>query len=164
MQTITTVIENTTVQELIGQFSAINDELLEFVEGCDQANWSAVTHAERWPICVTARHIAVAHYPIIEWLQMLARGESLPPVTMDMVNQLNAQHAQEHGNCTQSQVIELLKTNYNNLTEYLKTISDKDLRPKGYVKLFEADMSAADFFKLVTLEGTAGHLSSMKAT
>lgn len=150
------------VDSLVESFNTLNGELVDFVQGCSDADWHKVTAAEGWPVGVTARHIAVAHYPVIEWVQMIVQGDPLPPVTMDTIDQLNAQHAAEHQDCTQSEVTELLHTNHAKVIAYLRTVSDEDLGRQGYLKLFDTDISAAQLFSAVLIDIAAEHWASMR--
>lgn len=154
----------TIVEALAQQFNERHWELLHFVEACDDASWNKVTLAEGWPIGVTARHIGVGHYPVIEWVQMIVQGHSLPPVVMDTVDQLNAQHAKDHWHCSQPEVVTLLQINHAKVIAYLQTIYDTDLARQGYLKLFDAEVSAAQLFTAILLKNVAVHLASMKAT
>ena len=151
-------------ESLADSFNARNTDLLEFVQGCSDDGWRKVTAAEGWPVGVTARHIAVAHYPVIEWVQMLVQGDPLPPVTMDTIDQINAQHAAAHQDCTQDEVVELLRANHAKVVAYLATLDDADLGRQGYLKLFETDISAAQLFSAVLIDSAAKHFSSMKET
>lgn len=154
----------TIVEALVQQFNKLNGELLLFVEKCDAASWNKVTLAEGWPVCVTARHIGVSHYPVIEWVQMIVQGNPLPPVVMNTVDQLNAQHAKDHWTCSKQEVVELLRRNHAKVIAYLKTIHDTDLERRSYLKLFDVDVSAAQLFTAILLNSAAAHLASMKAT
>ena len=147
---------------LAESFNALNADLLEFVQSCSDADWRKVTDAEGWPVGVTARHIAVAHYPVIEWVQMLVQGDPLPPVTMATVDQINAQHAAEHPHCTREEVVALLRSNHARVIAYLETLDDEDLARQGYLKLLDADVSAATLFTAILIDATSAHLESMQ--
>ncbi|MCB0104269.1 MAG: maleylpyruvate isomerase N-terminal domain-containing protein [Caldilineaceae bacterium] len=168
MMTITTTTQLQTaqlqtVQELSNRFVALNQAVLAFVRACSPTQWQAITAAEGWPVGVTARHIAVAHYPVIEWVRMIVNGQPLPPVTMDNVDQLNAQHAESHALCTQEEVCELLATNSANVVAYLQSLPPIALAGQGYLKLFESEISAEQLFVAVLLDGVANHFNSIKA-
>lgn len=150
------------VENLILCFNDFHDELLSFVHSCDSTEWIKVTVAEGWPVGVTARHVAVAHYPVIDWVQMIVEDNPLPPVTMDTIDQLNAQHAAEHRACSQEEVANLLGTNHAKVMAYLAAVNDQELERQSYLKLFDVDISAAQLFTAVLIEAAMGHLASMK--
>jgi hypothetical protein len=150
------------VAALLRQFNELHEELLAFVQACTATSWRKITVAEGWPVGVTARHIGVAHYPVIEWVQMIVQGNPLPPVTMNTIDQLNAQHAEAQRDCTQPEVVALLQRNHAKVIAYLQTIEDADLERHGYLKLFDADVSAAQLFAAILLNSVAKHLDSME--
>ncbi|HRW08266.1 MAG TPA: hypothetical protein P5121_24350 [Caldilineaceae bacterium] len=161
--TTTTTTPLQTIQELSSRFVALNQVVIAFVRACSPTQWQTITAAEGWPVGVTARHIAVAHYPVIEWVRMIVDGQPLPPVTMDNVDQLNAQHAEAHALCTQEEVCELLATNSANVVAYLQSLPQNALASQGYLKLFESEISAEQLFVAVLLDGVSNHLNSIKA-
>ena len=150
-------------QQLAGRFDAFNQELIAFVEGCSDANWLKITPAESWQVGVTARHIGVGHYPLIEWIRLIVEGQPLPDVPMDVVNQNNDRHAVEHVSCTKPEVIEILRTNSGNALDYFTTLSDEQLARTGYLKLFDTDISAGDLFAALFIDYAVAHFDSMKA-
>ena len=158
-----TTVTKTNVQQLAVRFEAFNQELLDFVRECTDTDWSRITPAEGWPVGVTARHIGVGHYPLIEWVQMIVDEQPLPGVTMDDVNRINDQHAQEHADCTKAEVIEILDSNAAKALDYWTTLSDEDLERQGYLKLFDTEISAADLFTALLIDIANAHFESMKA-
>ena len=158
-----TTATKTNVQQLATRFDDFSQELLGFVRGCSDADWVKITPAEGWPVGVTARHVGVGHYPLIEWVQLIVDGQPLPGVTMDGVNQANDQHAREHVNCTKAEVIEILSTNAAKTLDYWTSLSDEDLERQSYLKLFDTDISAGDLFTALLIDIPTGHFESMKA-
>jgi uncharacterized damage-inducible protein DinB len=155
---------NQNVQTLAHRFQHFNQELIGFVESCSAAGWRKVTQAEGWTVGVTAHHIAATHYPLIDWVQMLVEGRSLPPVTMAMVDELNRQHAEAHTDCTPAEVINLLRRDGDKALAYLLTCTDADLEQVGYFPVFATDLTAGQLFTAVFLDYAIAHLESMQAT
>ena len=158
-----TTATKTNVQQRTIRFEAFNQALLDFVRECSDTDWSRITPAEGWPVGVTARHIGVGHYPLIEWVQLIVDGQPLPGVTMDDVNQINDQHAQEHADCTKAEVIEILDSNAAKALDYWTTLSDEELERQGYLKLFDTEISAGDLFTALLIDIANAHFESMKA-
>ena len=92
---------------------------LQFVE--------KVTSGEQWPVCVVARHVAAGHYGAFDFAKMIAAGETLPELSMDAIDQMNAKHAEEHVNCTKSEVVGLLKQNGSSITSFVAELDDEKL-------------------------------------
>ena len=151
--------EHTNITRLTEQFTAQHDALRTFVGTCSQDTWTNFTAAEGWPVGVTARHIAVAHYPVIEWVQMIIEGQPLPAVTFDTINALNAQHAADHNPCSRQEVLDLLQTNHATVMSYLQTIGADDAARQGYLRLFDVEISAAGLFQAVLIDGVEAHFS-----
>jgi hypothetical protein len=158
-----TTVTNSNVRQLANRFDAFSKELLDFVQGCSDADWAKITPAEGWPVGVTARHIGVGHHPLVGWVQLIVEGQPLPGVTMDDVNQANDQHAREHANCTMAEVTEILEANAAKALDYWNTLSDEDLERQSYLKLFDTDISAGDLFTALLVDIPTGHFDSMKA-
>ena len=68
---------------LADNFTAFNNEVIAFVEGCSDEDWWQTTEAEGWTVAAVCRHIASGHYAILGWAQMIVDGEALPEVTFD---------------------------------------------------------------------------------
>lgn len=152
------------VEELARRFHTLHEDVLAFVRTCRPENWGRITAEEGWPVGVTARHIAVAHYPVIEWVQMIVQGDPLPPVTQDTLEQLDAQHAAVHGDCIQQEVAGLLRINHAKVAGYLQTIGDQDLAQRAEFSLFGREISARELFTTILIDKAGAHLVSIQAT
>lgn len=151
------------VEALARRFHTLHADLLAFVQACSAEDWGRVTAREGWPVGVTARHIAVAHYPMIEWVQMIVQGDPLPPVTGDTLDQLNAQHAAAHGDCTQQEVAGLLQVNHAKVAAYLQTVTDRDLEQQADFTLFGREIGAGELFAAMLIDTAGIHLASIQA-
>lgn len=150
-------------QALTDRFDAFNQDLITFVESCSTADWQQITPAEGWPVGVTARHIGVGHYPLVAWVKLIVDGEAIPEVTMEAINQINDQHAIDHRDCTKTEVLEILRTNIAETSDYLASLDDAALARQTYVPLFDADYNAGDLFQFLLIDIANTHLDSMKA-
>jgi len=153
---------NSNVQSLANRFELFNRQLVTFVEQCDETDWCKLSKAEGWPVGVTAHHIGIMHYPLIEWVQMLVEGRELPALTMAMVDEMNRHHAQTHAHCTPAEVLEILRRDGDKALAYLLTLGDEDLSRQGYVKVLATTMSAGQFFAVALIDSANDHLASMK--
>ncbi len=153
-----------TAQKLINRFNNLHDDLTSFVANCSDEDWQKVTSAEKWLVGVVGHHIGAVHYNAIGWVKMMVAGESLPPVTMEMVDETNAQYAQENANCTQADVLALLQNKGNEIVSTLSTLSDEELQRKAYLKLINFEPTAKQLVNIIIIRSSQGHLQSMKAT
>ena len=77
-------------EALAKQYEAKVQEATGVIEKLSDADWKKVTAAEKWPVGVTAHHVAGAHEPIAEILKTVASGQSIPNFTMEMLDEMNA--------------------------------------------------------------------------
>ena len=90
-------------------------------------------------------------------------GEAIPEITMEAIDQMNAQHAKEHANCTKEEVLALLRENGSAFAGYLEGLSEADLARTGYLVAIGGDVSAQQLIEMVILQSGEEHLNSMKA-
>ena len=96
-------------EALAKRFEAKAQELTGVIERLSDADWKKVTPGEKWSVGVVAHHIAGSHEAIGGIIKSIASGQSMPGFTMDMLNDMNAKHAQEHANCTKAETLALHK-------------------------------------------------------
>src|SRR5687767_14990539 len=94
---------------LADQFERINAALIATVEACSDADWQGVCAGEGWPVGVTAHHVALSYPAFRGFIQGIATGADLPPITGEMLDASNAKHAIEAANYTRTETLELLR-------------------------------------------------------
>src|ERR1700694_4612061 len=92
-------------EQLARKFDESCGESTRVVQGLSEADWKKVTSAEKWPVGCVAHHVAGGHARISGLLQMFAKGQPLPKLTRDIVNENNAKHAVEHANPDKAETI-----------------------------------------------------------
>src|SRR2546425_11937072 len=70
-------------EALAKQFEAKHQEATKVMKKLSDAEWKKVTSAERWPVCVAAHHIAIAHERIGSLVQPHASGQHTPSMDTD---------------------------------------------------------------------------------
>ena len=155
---------NPRVQKLLTRFNDLQSELLSFVETCSDENWQKRTSAEKWPVGVVARHIGAGHYGVIGWVQLILADQPLPEITMEMIHQMNDQHAIKHAECTQADVLQLLQKQGEKVATLISGLNDDALDRTTYFKVFNVEMSVEQTIKNVIIRTSKGHFESMKAT
>jgi hypothetical protein len=153
---------NQQAHALTQQFEAVNNEVITLVEQCSDANWGKPCSEEQWSVGVTARHLAAGYQAIAGLVAAVATGQTLPPITMDMINQGNAQHAKEHAACTKAEVLDLLRKNSAAAVSIVGGLSDEQLAHTG--QLLGGPVSAQQVAENILIGHTAHHLASLKAT
>jgi GTP cyclohydrolase II len=149
-------------KKLADRLNRFNEELIAFVESCTDEDWRKIG-AEQWPIGVTARHIATAHYSAVAAAKRVLKGEQLPVITMEQVTENANRHAREHSECTKSEVLDLLRQNGRKIVEFAADLQDAGLNKTGYVPVFGAEMSVERLLESAILQAANEHFKNIKA-
>jgi len=149
-------------KEIAARFIAFNKEMITFVDNCSDEEWRKVCSGEGWTVGVVAHHVAAGHFGAIDFVRMIVAGEAMPEITMEAIDQMNAQHAKEHANCTREEVLGLLRENGSAFSGYLEGLREADLARTGYLAAIGGDVSARQLIEMVILQSGGAHLDSMK--
>ena len=149
-------------KELFERVTAFNNEFIAFVDNCSDEEWRKVCSGEGWTVGVVAHHVAAGHFGAIDFVRMIVAGEAIPEITMEAIDQMNAQHAKEHANCTQAEVLALLRENGSAFAGYLEGLREADLVRTGYLAAMGGDVSAQQLIEMVIFHSAGEHLDSMK--
>ena len=150
-------------KELVERFTAFKNDFIAFVDNCSDEDWQKMCSGEGWTVGVVAHHVAAAHFGAIDLARMIVAGEAMPEITMEAIDQMNAQHAKEHANCTREEVLALLRKNGSAFAGYLEGLSEADLARTGYLGLIGGDVSAQQLTEMIILQSGGEHFDSMKA-
>ena len=142
-------------EQLASRFEASNTELITRVESMTDSEWAHPTAVEGWPAGVTAHHVAEAAASLTGLVQTVAQGGQLPPITMDMLNAGNAEHALRAANVTREETAALLRTNGEAAAKMLRSLSDEEFARTGVLPAMGAPMSAQQFAENVLI----GHMN-----
>lgn len=101
--------------------------LSDFVLRCTDEQWrSAPVDGDPRPVAVITDHVAHAYEYLAGWIGELLAGGS-PAVTSDLVDQLNAEHAESAGSITPAHVADHLKTSGDALINLIKNLEPAQL-------------------------------------
>lgn len=145
-------------------FENANNELIAAVEACSDEQWRQTCSAEGWSVAVTSHHVAKSHQAIAGFIEMIANGQPIPPVTMEMFDAANAQHAHEHANCTKAETLELLRTGGKAAADAVRGLTDEQLdRSQPMAFAGGQSWSAADVIERVLIDHPVQHGASVRA-
>ncbi len=150
-------------QALAEQFTNVNEALINYVEGCSEEDLNKVTSGEQWGVRVAAHHIAGSHQPVAGLVQLIATGQPLPALSMEMFNHGNAQHAAEYAHCTKAEIVDLLRNGGAAATQIVAGLSDEQLDRTGELALFNTKTSAQQAIENVLIGHAGHHFDSIKA-
>ena len=154
----------TRAEELAKKFDESCREMNRVVEGLSDADWKKVTSAEKWPVGVVAHHVALAHAGISGLVQLVAKGQPLPGLTMDMIHANNATHAKEQANVTKAETVALLKENGGKASGIVRGLSDDELDRSASLLVGTPVVTAAQAVEGVLINHVHEHLGSIRAT
>jgi len=120
-------------EALAKQFEAKAKEATAVLEKLTDADWKKTTAAEKWTVGVTAHHIAGAYEPVAHIISTIAGGQAMPHFTTEMLDQMNAKHAEEHAGCTKPETITLHKKGAAAAAAVVRDLSDEQLAKSGIV-------------------------------
>src|SRR5262245_16997008 len=145
-------------------FEAKAGELSGVIEKLSDADWKKVTSAEKWPVGVTAHHVAGAHEPIANIVKTVAAGQSLPHFTMDMLDEANAKHAKDFANCTKVETLALHKKGVAVAAAVVRGLSDDQLAKSGTVLAGAPAMCAEQVITAILINHIDDHYGSIRKT
>jgi hypothetical protein len=115
-------------------------------------------------IGVVVHHVATMYPLEIQLAQALAAGKPITEVTSDVVNRLNATHAQENGAVTKDEAIELLRRNSMAAAAAIRALSDEELDRSGTVSLnADAPLTCQFFLEDHAVRHSYHHLARIRA-
>jgi hypothetical protein len=141
------------------------DEVIAMVEQSSDERWKATCAAEGWSTGITAHHIAEAHLNgAVGFIQTLATGQQVPPVTTEMIDQGNAQHAAQHANCTRTETLDLLRQRGAAAASTIRGFSDEQLdRAAPMAFAGGASLNAQQLIESAVIDSVQQHLDSIRA-
>jgi hypothetical protein len=134
------------------------------VEGLSEAEWQQVCTDDGRTVGVLVHHVASAYPVEMDLVQQLASGQGVVGVTWDMVNQMNAQHAQTHASATREETLDLLRQNSSQAAAVIRGLSDEQLDRASPISLnWDAPLTTQFFIEDHPLSHSFRHLSSIRA-
>ncbi len=150
-------------KDISKRIESLRDKVTLFVENLSEDEWKKTCDWEQWPVGVTARHIGASHFAIVGMLEMIIKGETLPQVTMDQINEKSKADAKKHLDCTKAEALERLRDNGSQLAAFVAGLSDEDLDRTGSMPAFGGRVSAEQIIENIIFRSASQHFDSMKA-
>jgi hypothetical protein len=138
------------------------DDVIAFVENLSDDDWKRVCAWEEWSVGVTACHLGAGHFGMSGMLGMIVKGEELPQLTMDQVNEMSKKSVQKHSDCTKAEAMDMLRKNGAKLAAYVSGLTDDELDRKGSMPAFGGKVSAEKFIDYIIFQSATQHFDSMK--
>jgi hypothetical protein len=139
-------------------------DLAALLAGCSEADWQRRCPDEERPVGVVAHHVAGGLHAQVEWLRLVANGKPLPPVTAEMIDETNAEHAVRHAHHTKDETLATLRRNSAEAAAVIRALTDEQLDRQGSMPLFgERPLSAEEVVRYVMIRHVIGHTRSIRA-
>jgi len=150
-------------EKLAAQFEQLNQELIKTIEGCSDAQWQATCKEESWPVAVTAHHIAGGYSPITGLIRAMSAGAEFPSLSMEMIDGLNAQHAQQYANVSRDETIQALRGGGSDAAAAIRSLTDDQLNNTAVILAGDPASTTEQAVQALFIDSTAGHLNSIRA-
>jgi len=151
-------------EALAKQIEAKTKEATAVLEKLSDADWKKVTEAEKWPVGVTAHHLAGGLEAVAGIISGIVAGHAPGNFTRGMLDQMNAQHAKEHANCSKAETVALLKKDAATATAVVRGLSDDQLAKSGIVFTDAPPMTAEQLVQRALIMHIDEHFGSIRKT
>jgi hypothetical protein len=150
--------------DLASKLESANAAVIAAVERCSNEQLGKTCEGEGWPVTVAAHHVATTHASVAGLVQLIANGQPLPAVTMDMIDAANADHAKNFANVSREETLAALRTEGRAAVEMVRGLSDEQLdRTAPMAFAGGAEWSAADVIERVLIGHPVQHGASIQA-
>jgi uncharacterized damage-inducible protein DinB len=150
-------------QALLQRFEQANDELIETVERCSEAQWRKTTAAENWAVGLTAHHVAESIGRSVERIDAIANGRSFSfPPGQETSDARNALHAERYANCTKEETLALLRDTRASAVKMLSALSDEQIERNDASG--QQPRSVREWVDILLINHPRNHLQSIRAT
>jgi len=151
-------------EALAKRFEDASQALADAIRRLGDAEWKKTTSAEKWSVGVVAHHVAQGHASIGNLVRLIATGKTPPTLTMEMIDQVNAEHARTFAACTKTETLELHRRNVALASGIVRGLSDVELDRTAAVLFGAPAMSAQQAIERLLINHINEHLGSIKAT
>src|SRR5712691_464678 len=152
------------VEGFAKQYETKVQETTAAIEKLSDADWKKVTAAEKWPVGVTAHHVAGGHEPISGIVKTIASGQSIPNFTPGMLDEMNAKHAKDFAGCTKAETLALHEKGVKAAAAVVRSLGDADLDKSGTVLTGIPAMTAQQAIEGILINHIDEHMGSIRKT
>lgn len=138
--------------------------LADLAESLSDADWQTIVPNDQRTVGVLVHHVANMYPLEIDLVQQLAMGKAIVGVTWDAVDQINAQHAEEHTIVSKQETIQLLRDNSKSAADRIRKLTDEQLNNAETVSLYaDTPLTTQFFIEDHPLRHSFHHLANIRA-
>jgi hypothetical protein len=150
--------------DLAAKLDSANQAVIAALESCTQEQLGKTTEGEGWTPAVAGHHVATSHEGICGLAMMIANGQPLPAITMEMIDAGNAQHAKDFANVSREETIEALRTKGKAAVEAVRGLTDEQLARTAPMAFAGGEVwTAEQVIERVLIGHPIGHGESIRA-
>lgn len=151
-------------EALANQFEAKVQDATALIEKLSDADWKKATAGEKWTVAVVAHHVAGGHQGIADIIKAVASGHAMPNLTMEMLHDMNAKHAQDNANATKGDTLALHRTNAAAAATVVRGLSDDQLAKSATVLQGMPPMTVEQIITGILINHMDEHVGSIRKT
>jgi 2-polyprenyl-3-methyl-5-hydroxy-6-metoxy-1,4-benzoquinol methylase len=138
--------------------------LAAFAEGLSEAEWSMpVSATDRRSIGLIVHHVASVYPVEVDLARAIASGKAVTDVTPEVVNGMNAKHAEDQAGATKAATLELLRGNSRAAAAAVRAFTDDELdRAAPFSLSFGAPVTAQFVIEDHALRHSWHHLARIR--
>ena len=141
------------------------NELAQVAESLTESQWNTPVLGDGRSIGVVVHHVASVYPLELELAQVLASGSPITGASMDVVHQMNADHAAANADVNKADTIALLHKNSKVAANLVRAFTDEELDTSGTVSLnANAPLTAQFFIEDHALRHSYHHLDKIQKT
>jgi len=152
------------VEVLVGRFHRANLAAIATITGCTEEQLLLACPVERCTVAALACHVADRNAVGAEWVRMILAGEPLPPLTRDLVEQVDALGFTRNAYRPKRDVLERLRRSGAEAAAVLGQLHDADWDRRSPFTLFGGPtVSIRELVTAMLIEEPESHLRSIRA-
>jgi Mycothiol maleylpyruvate isomerase N-terminal domain len=149
-------------EALARQFELKAQEAAHVLEKLSDADWKKVTEAEKWTVGVTAHHLAASYERVPDIATGLAAGQSFGNFTRKMLDERNAQLANDFAGCTKEETLALHREAAAKAVAVVRGFGDEQLAKSGVLFADAPPMTVEQLIMGALIHHTDEHYSSIR--
>lgn len=133
-------------KNLAKSFEEANAKLMGRIEQCSNDEWRMTAEDDERAVGVVAHHLASSYATQCDLIEAMAAGEEVPAISWDMVNAMNADHAEQHTRPDRQETQDLLRQNGQAMTELIRQLDDAQLQRTWDIPFVDEDSASTQQF------------------